>query len=154
VPQLIEVRVPDIGDYKDVEIIEVAVKPGDRVEVDAALITLETEKATMDVPSTVAGVVREVKVARGGRVSQGDLVVVVEGAGAGGAPGKKAVSEQRIADSAGTKKAGNAGLLTIRYPLSAIRFSSPAASVRSAPAGTPCGTAAGTRSTPARAMSP
>ncbi len=56
--QLIEVRVPDLGDYHDVEIIDVAVRPGDAVAVDATLITLETEKATMDVPSTAAGVVR------------------------------------------------------------------------------------------------
>jgi pyruvate dehydrogenase E2 component (dihydrolipoamide acetyltransferase) len=75
---LVEVRVPDIGDFKDVEIIEVAVAPGDAVAVDATLITLETEKATMDVPSTVAGVVRELKVVRGGRVSQGDLIALIE----------------------------------------------------------------------------
>jgi pyruvate dehydrogenase E2 component (dihydrolipoamide acetyltransferase) len=75
---LTEVRVPDIGDYKDVEIIEVAVQPGDHVATDATLITLETEKATMDVPSTVAGVVRELKVQRGGRVSKGDLIALVE----------------------------------------------------------------------------
>ena len=68
-PNVIEVRVPDIGDYKDVEIIEVAVQPGDAVAVDGTLITLETEKATMDVPSTAAGIVRELKVRRGGRVS-------------------------------------------------------------------------------------
>jgi pyruvate dehydrogenase E2 component (dihydrolipoamide acetyltransferase) len=78
VAQLIEVRVPDLGDFKDVEIIDVLVQPGDTVEVEASLITLETEKATMDVPSTVAGVVRELKVGRGDRVSQGDLVVLVE----------------------------------------------------------------------------
>jgi len=74
----IEVRVPDIGDYKDVEVIEVAVQPGDTVAVDATLITLETEKATMDVPSTVAGIVRELSVQSGSRVSQGDLIAVVE----------------------------------------------------------------------------
>jgi pyruvate dehydrogenase E2 component (dihydrolipoamide acetyltransferase) len=76
---LIEVRVPDIGDYKDVEVIEVAVRPGDTVALDAALVTLETEKATMDVPSTAAGVVRELKVQRGSRVSQGDVIALVEG---------------------------------------------------------------------------
>ncbi len=75
---LVEVRVPDIGDYKDVEVIEVAVQGGDTVAVDATLITLETEKATMDVPSTVAGVVRELKVQRGSRVSQGDVIALVE----------------------------------------------------------------------------
>jgi pyruvate dehydrogenase E2 component (dihydrolipoamide acetyltransferase) len=77
-PNLIEVRVPDIGDYKDVEIIEVAVQPGDAVAVDGTLITLETEKATMDVPSTAAGIVRELKVRRGGRVSQGDVIALIE----------------------------------------------------------------------------
>jgi len=77
-PNLIEVRVPDIGDYKDVEIIEVAVQPGDAVEVDGTLITLETEKATMDVPSSAAGIVRELKVRRGGRVSQGDVIALIE----------------------------------------------------------------------------
>ena len=79
--ELIEVRVPDLGDFKDVEIIDVLVQPGDAVEVEASLITLETEKATMDVPSTVAGVVRELKVGLGDRVSKGDLVVLVEPSG-------------------------------------------------------------------------
>jgi pyruvate dehydrogenase E2 component (dihydrolipoamide acetyltransferase) len=88
VTQLIEVRVPDLGDYKDVEIIEVAVKPGDRVAVEATLLTLETEKATMDVPSTATGVVREIKVQAGARVSKGDLIALVE-----------AESDQRTADS-------------------------------------------------------
>ena len=76
--QLIEIRVPDIGDYKDVEIIEVAVREGDAVAVDATLITLETEKATMDVPSIAAGIVRQIKVRKGARVSQGDLIAIVE----------------------------------------------------------------------------
>jgi pyruvate dehydrogenase E2 component (dihydrolipoamide acetyltransferase) len=75
---LIEVRVPDIGDFKDVEIIEVAVQPGDAVAAEATLITLETEKASLDVPSTAAGVVREIKVSRGGKVSQGDLIALIE----------------------------------------------------------------------------
>jgi pyruvate dehydrogenase E2 component (dihydrolipoamide acetyltransferase) len=77
-PNLIEVRVPDIGDYKDVEIIEVAVQPGDAIDVDGTLITLETEKATMDVPASAAGIVRELKVQRGGRVSQGDVIALIE----------------------------------------------------------------------------
>ena len=86
---LIEIRVPDIGDYKDVEVIDVAVKPGDTVAVDATLITLETEKATMDVPSTAAGVVRQVAVDRGGRVSQGDLIALVQATTAAAAPAPK-----------------------------------------------------------------
>ena len=87
---LIEVRVPDIGDYKDVEVIELAVQPGDTVAVDATLITLETEKATMDVPSTAAGIVRELKVSRGSRVTQGDVIAVVEGV-AGARPSPQAM---------------------------------------------------------------
>jgi len=80
--QLIEVRVPDIGNYKDVEVIDVGVKAGDSVAVEGALITLETEKATMDVPSTAAGVVKELKVQRGSRVSQGDVIAIIEAAAA------------------------------------------------------------------------
>ena len=87
---LVEVRVPDLGDYEDVEIIEVAVKPGDRVAVEATLITLETEKATMDVPSTISGVVREIKVQAGGRVSRGDLIALVEAETAAATPALQA----------------------------------------------------------------
>ncbi len=83
---LIEIRVPDIGNYKDVEVIEVAVKAGDSIAVEGTLITLETEKATMDVPSTTAGVIRELKVQRGSRVSQGDVIAVVEAAASAAAP--------------------------------------------------------------------
>ena len=75
---IIELRVPDIGNYKDVEVIDVMVKAGDSVEIDTGLITLETEKATMDVPSTAAGTVREVKLQQGSRVSQGDVIALVE----------------------------------------------------------------------------
>ncbi len=75
---LFEILVPDIGNYKDVEVIDVAVKAGDSIAVEGTLITLETEKATMDVPATTAGVIRELKVQRGARVSQGDVIAVVE----------------------------------------------------------------------------
>jgi pyruvate dehydrogenase E2 component (dihydrolipoamide acetyltransferase) len=83
---LIEIRVPDIGNFKDVEVIEVAVKAGDSIGVEGTLITLETEKATMDVPSTTAGTIRELKVKRGARVSQGDVIAVVEAAASAPAP--------------------------------------------------------------------
>ena len=73
-----DVRVPDIGDFKDVEIIEVAVKPGDTIDVDTPLITLESDKAAMDVPSPLAGTVKEVKVKVGDRVSQGSLILSME----------------------------------------------------------------------------
>jgi len=74
----IEQRVPDLGDFKDVEVIEVLVKPGDRVEPETPLITLETDKATMDVPATAGGVVQELKVKKGDRVSKDSLIAVVQ----------------------------------------------------------------------------
>ncbi len=83
---LIEIRVPDIGNYKDVEVIDVAVKAGDSIAVEGTLITLETEKATMDVPSTTAGTIRELKVQRGSKVSQGDIIAIVEAAASAAAP--------------------------------------------------------------------
>jgi pyruvate dehydrogenase E2 component (dihydrolipoamide acetyltransferase) len=85
----VEVRVPDIGEYKGVEIIDVPVKVGDTIALEGAVVTLETEKATLDVPSTAAGVVREVRVKRGDRVSEGDVLAIVEteaAAAAGTAP--------------------------------------------------------------------
>jgi pyruvate dehydrogenase E2 component (dihydrolipoamide acetyltransferase) len=81
----VEVRVPDLGDFRDVEIIEVLVREGDAVAIEAPLITLETEKATMDVPSSAAGTIAKLHVAKGGRVSAGDLVATVIGAAAAGA---------------------------------------------------------------------
>jgi len=75
--QAVEQRVPDLGEFHDVEIIEVLVKAGDRVERETPLITLETDKATMDVPATVAGVVQEVKVRKGDRVSKDSLIALV-----------------------------------------------------------------------------
>ena len=76
----IEVKVPDIGDFTDVPVIEVLVKPGDAVKVDDSLVTLESDKATMDVPSTVAGAVKSVAVKVGDKVSEGSVVVVIESA--------------------------------------------------------------------------
>jgi pyruvate dehydrogenase E2 component (dihydrolipoamide acetyltransferase) len=73
-----EVRVPDIGDYKDVPVIEVLVKPGDTVKAEDSLITLESDKATMDVPSPAAGVVKEVKLKVGDKVAEGALVLILE----------------------------------------------------------------------------
>ncbi|CAJ0816001.1 dihydrolipoyllysine-residue acetyltransferase [Ralstonia flaminis] len=77
----VEVKVPDIGDYTDVPVIEISVKVGDKVEAEQSLITLESDKATMDVPSPAAGVVKEIRVKVGDAVSQGTLIVVLEGAG-------------------------------------------------------------------------
>ncbi len=78
-PGPVEVRVPDMGNFDSVAVIEVMVKPGDTVDIDTPLATLETDKATMDVPSTARGVVEKVHVAKGGTVSPGALVVTVKG---------------------------------------------------------------------------
>jgi pyruvate dehydrogenase E2 component (dihydrolipoamide acetyltransferase) len=79
--EVIEVTVPDIGDANDVEIIEVLVKVGDSIEAETGLITLETDKATMDVPAPKAGIVKELKVKLGDKVSKGSLVLLLEVAG-------------------------------------------------------------------------
>jgi pyruvate dehydrogenase E2 component (dihydrolipoamide acetyltransferase) len=83
--EAIEVKVPDIGDFKDIPVIDVLVKAGDTVEKEQSLITLESDKATMDVPSPAAGKVKEVKVKQGDTVSEGTLIVLLEDAGSGAA---------------------------------------------------------------------
>src|SRR3989440_11843523 len=88
---LIEVKVPDIGDFQDVPIVEVLVRPGDRVKTEEPLITLESDKASMDVPSPLDGVVKELKVKVGEKVSEGSLILIAEAeaAPAGVAPAQK-----------------------------------------------------------------
>ncbi|SDR09214.1 dihydrolipoamide dehydrogenase [Burkholderia orbicola] len=83
---LIEVKVPDIGDFSGVDVIEVNVKPGDVIEKEQTLITLESDKASMEVPSDVAGTVKEVKVKAGEKVSQGTLIAIVEASAGAAAP--------------------------------------------------------------------
>ena len=77
-----EVRVPDIGDFTDVPVIEILVAPGDTVAIDDPLVTLESDKATMEIPAPVVGVVKQLRVAIGDRVSEGSVLVVVEAADA------------------------------------------------------------------------
>ena len=89
----IEIKVPDIGDFKDIPVIEVLVKPGDAVKKEDSLVTLESDKATMEVPSTHAGIVREVRVKVGDKVAQGTLIAVVE-TQAATAPSPKKDGEQ------------------------------------------------------------
>ncbi|MER2557158.1 MAG: dihydrolipoyllysine-residue acetyltransferase [Candidatus Competibacter denitrificans] len=85
--QIIQVKVPDIGDFKDVPVIDVLVKPGDTVTAEQPLVTLESDKATMDVPSPAAGTVQEIKIHIGDKVSEGALVLLLESAdGAATAP--------------------------------------------------------------------
>jgi len=86
-----EVVVPDIGDFKDVPVIEVLVKPGDRVKAEQSLITLESDKATMEVPAPFAGVVKEMKVRLGDKIAQGTLILTLE-AEEGSAPAQASAS--------------------------------------------------------------
>src|SRR5436190_1479782 len=107
-----QIRVPDIGDFKDVPIIEIAVKPGERVAVDAPLITLESDKASMDVPSPSAGVVKSLAVKIGDKVSEGTpiLTLEVDGVGLAPEPVKPAVTAPPAPTSA------PAGIAEVRIP--------------------------------------
>jgi dihydrolipoamide dehydrogenase len=88
-----EIHLPDIGDFKDVPVIEVHVKPGSKINVDDTLITLESDKATMDIPAIASGTVREVRVKSGDRISQGDLILTLEAEGAPAIPPKERIRE-------------------------------------------------------------
>jgi pyruvate dehydrogenase E2 component (dihydrolipoamide acetyltransferase) len=102
--RLIEVRVPDMGNFSNVAVIDVLVKPGETIEKEASLVTLETEKATMDVPSDVAGVIEKVHVQKGSTVSAGDVVATVraeEGNGAGGGGAAAGAASSDAASQAG-----------------------------------------------------
>jgi len=95
---LVEVRVPDIGDFKDVAVIEVLVKPGDVIKPEQGLITVESDKASMEIPSSGAGTVKEMKVALGDKVSEGSLVLLLDSAtssAAAPAPAAPAPAAQR-----------------------------------------------------------
>src|SRR5262245_59457182 len=110
--ELREIRIPDIGDFKDVPIIEIAVQPGQRVGVDAPLITLESDKASMEVPSPAAGVVKSLAVKVGDKVSEGApiLMLEVDGVGPAKEPVKPAVSAPPAPTSA------PAGVADVRVP--------------------------------------
>src|SRR5450830_1445822 len=82
----IEVKVPDIGDFKEVEVIEVLVKVGDTIKLEQSLLTVESDKASMEIPSSHAGVVKEIKVKIGDKVAEGSIVVIVDAEGAAAAP--------------------------------------------------------------------
>jgi dihydrolipoamide dehydrogenase len=105
--QTIEIKVPDIGGFKGVAVIEIAVKPGDTVEKEQTLITLETDKATMDVPSPAAGVVKELKVKVGDKVSEGSAILMLESSAAAPAPAASTPAPQATAPAAAPTPAAN-----------------------------------------------
>jgi dihydrolipoamide dehydrogenase len=99
---LVEVKVPDIGDFKDVDVIEVNIKPGDVIENEQALLTLESDKASIEVPSDTAGTVKEVRVKTGDKVSQGTIIAIVESS-AEAAPAKAAKEPEKAPAQAEAK---------------------------------------------------
>jgi pyruvate dehydrogenase E2 component (dihydrolipoamide acetyltransferase) len=130
---LIEVKVPDIGDFKSVPIIEILVKPGDAVAAEDPLITLESEKATMDVPAPAAGVIRELKVKVGDKVSEGTPLVMLEAETAGAAAPARAATAAAQSVAAGvaqrapaTPVAAGGPAVAAAPPPSAVPSKSPA----------------------------
>lgn len=130
-PASIDVLVPEIGNFKDVSVIEVQVKPGDTVALEAPLITLETDKATMDVPSTVAGVVEKLHVTVGAKVGAGSVVATIRGMAA--PPAASAAKPAAAASAAGAARAAApasngampAGAVPVLHPPPAPRGSLP-----------------------------
>jgi len=118
--QIIEVKVPDIGDFESVPVIELFVKVGDHIKVDEAIVTLESDKATMDVPSTVEGVVTEVLVALGSKVGEGALLIKVEAGGAAAAaapaPAAQAAAPAPAAAPVAAAPAAGGGVVEVKVP--------------------------------------
>jgi dihydrolipoamide dehydrogenase len=121
----VDVRVPDIGDFKDVGVIEVLVKPGDTVALEQSLITIESDKASMEIPSSQAGVVKEIKVAVGDTVNEGSLILRLDpvAAAAGASPAAGAPAPAAAAPAAAAKAAAPAAA----PPQSTARAATPAA---------------------------
>jgi len=115
---MIEVKVPDIGDFKDVPVIEVMVKAGDRVKPEDPLVSLESDKATMDVPAPLAGVVKDVKVKVGDKVSEGSLLLMLDTAGAGAASAAAPAAETPKTSIAAppAPTSAPAGIAEVRVP--------------------------------------
>src|SRR6476661_5492078 len=112
---LVEVKVPDIGDFKDVAVIEVLVKPGEVIAVDTALIVVESDKASMEIPSSHAGKVQALKVKLGDKVSEGSVILALEAAGAAApaaAPAAKAATSAAAPAPAASSTPAAAALAT------------------------------------------
>jgi pyruvate dehydrogenase E2 component (dihydrolipoamide acetyltransferase) len=107
---IVEVKVPDIGDFKEVEIIELMIKVGDTIKVDQSLITVESDKASMEIPSSAAGVVKEIKVKVGDKVAMGSLLLLLEADGAGESAGAGAGDSQTAPAPAATGAAAPAAV--------------------------------------------
>ncbi len=121
---VVEVKVPDIGDFKDVAVIEVLVKPGDTIKAEQSLITVESDKASMEIPSSHAGVVKELKIGVGDKVSEGSLVLLVEAEGAGApaaasaaaTPAPAAAAPAPVAQAPAAAPAASSGPVEVLVP--------------------------------------
>ncbi len=115
---LVEVKVPDIGDFKDVAVIEVLVKPGETIAAEQSLVTVESDKASMEIPSSHAGVVKDLKVKVGDKVSEGSSLLTLEAVGAAAAAAAPAAAPPPVAAPAPVTapSAGGAGAVTVVVP--------------------------------------
>jgi pyruvate dehydrogenase E2 component (dihydrolipoamide acetyltransferase) len=131
----VKVMVPDIGDFKDVSVIEVLVKVGDTVKVEQSLVTVESDKASMEIPSSVAGVVTEISVKLGDKINIGDLLAVVQAAG--GAPAAPAVAPAAAPPAADARPAATAPAAAAAAPAAAAAAAPAAAASAAMPAHDP-----------------
>jgi pyruvate dehydrogenase E2 component (dihydrolipoamide acetyltransferase) len=113
---VIEIKVPDIGDFAEVTVIELMVKPGDTVQVDQSLLTVESDKASMEIPSSHAGLVKEIKVVLGDKVKEGSVVLMLEAAGAASAPSVATASAPAAPNPVAAPVAAPAAVLAAPAP--------------------------------------
>ncbi len=154
-----EIHVPDIGDFKSVDVIEVLVKPGDSVAAEQSLITVESDKATMEIPSPQAGIVRELRVKSGDKVSEGSLILLLELANAAGTPATPASAPAAGAAQANPSGATGASgapattavAATAAAPAATAVAALPAAAQGTAPGSAPAASAAVSAPAPAPA---
>ena len=111
-----EVKVPDIGDFNEVDVIEVLVAPGDKIAEEDPLITLESDKASMEIPSPAAGVIKDVKIKVGDKVSEGSLILLLEGAGGGERPAREETKAEQTPAAQAPKSAGSVSAAERREP--------------------------------------
>jgi pyruvate dehydrogenase E2 component (dihydrolipoamide acetyltransferase) len=147
--RLVEVRVPDMGNFKDVAVIDVLVKPGESVETEAPLVTLETEKATMDVPSTAGGIIEKIHVAKGGTVSTGDLIATVRMAAEPVSTGQDGAAAATAAPAAGQAAGASPSAASGSSATAAASKATPAPSTTASSSGTAAASASAGASTSA-----
>jgi pyruvate dehydrogenase E2 component (dihydrolipoamide acetyltransferase) len=133
---VIEVHVPDIGDFKDVAVIEVFVKPGDNIKVEQSLVTVESDKAAMEIPSSAAGVLKELKVKVGDKINIGDLLAILEGAVAPAKASAAPVSAPVAVLAPAATAPAPAAALAVAAPV-AVTLAVPAHNPTTAPIGLP-----------------